>query len=108
MTICAARNYSSVSAILANTSPTFLLFWPGDLNLDITRATASSEVNVAQFRNEFAGQSVRTTPPKSLFDRGSVIDWIFTRGPLRAKQPQVHNRVSASDHYPLSITLTFA
>jgi len=80
----------------------------GDLNLDITRATASSEVNVAQFRNEFAGQSVRTTPPKSLFDRGSVIDWIFTRGPLRAKQPQVHNRVSASDHYPLSITLTFA
>jgi len=51
---------------------------------------------------------VRTTPPKSLFDRGSVIDWIFTRGPLRAKQPQVHNRVSASDHYPLSITLTFA
>jgi endonuclease/exonuclease/phosphatase family metal-dependent hydrolase len=79
----------------------------GDLNLDVTRATASSEVSRAQFRNEFAGESVRTTPPKSLFDRGSVIDWIFTRGPLRAKHPQVHNWVSASDHYPLSITLAF-
>jgi endonuclease/exonuclease/phosphatase family metal-dependent hydrolase len=79
----------------------------GDLNLDIARVAASSDVSRAQFRNEFAGQSVRTTPPKSLFDRGSVIDGIFTRGPLKAKHPQVHNWVSASDHYPLSITLAF-
>jgi len=79
----------------------------GDLNFDITRATASGDLKRAEFRNEFAGQGVRTTPPKSLLDRGSIIDWIFTRGPIRAKQPQVHNRVSASDHYPLTVTLAF-
>ena len=79
----------------------------GDLNLDITRTAASSDISRAQFRNEFADQRVRTTPPKSLLDRGSVIDWIFTRGPLTARQPQVHNSVSASDHYPLSLTLSF-
>jgi len=92
----AVRYQSTVPIVLA-----------GDLNFDATRATASSDISRAQFRNEFASQSMRTTPPKSLFDRGSVIDWILTRGPLRARQPQVHNRVSASDHYPLSITLAF-
>jgi endonuclease/exonuclease/phosphatase family metal-dependent hydrolase len=90
----AGQYQSSVPIILA-----------GDLNLDIAHVAAASDVGRAQFRNEFAGQSVRTTPPKSLFDRGSVIDWICTRGPLRANQPQVHSRVSASDHYPLSLTL---
>jgi len=79
----------------------------GDLNLNVTRTTASSDISRAQFRNEFADQRVRTTPPKSLLDRGSIIDWIFTRGPISAKQPQVHNSVSASDHYPLSLTLAF-
>jgi len=80
----------------------------GDLNLDVSRTTtACSDMSRAQFRNAFAEQRVRTTPPRSLFDRGSVIDWIFTRGPITAKQPRVHNSVSASDHYPLSLTLTF-
>jgi len=79
----------------------------GDLNLDVNRTAACSELRRAQFRNEFADQRVRTTPPKSLLDRGSIIDWIFTRGPIRAEQPQVHSSVSASDHYPLSLTLTF-
>jgi len=79
----------------------------GDLNLDISRTTAGSDISRAQFRNAFADQRVRTTPPRSLFDRGSVIDWIFTRGSIRAMQPQVHNSVSASDHYPLSLTLAF-
>ena len=92
----AAQYESSVPIVLA-----------GDLNFDIARAAASSGVSRAQFRNEFASQRVRTTPPKSLLGRGSVIDWIFTRGPIRAKQPQVHNRVSASDHYPLSLTVAF-
>jgi len=80
----------------------------GDLNLNVNRTAASSDMSRAQFRNEFADQGVRTTPPKSLLDRGSIIDWIFTRGPIRASQPQVHNSVSASDHYPLSVTLSFA
>ena len=79
----------------------------GDLNLNVTRTTAASDIIRAQFRNEFADQRVRTTPPKSLLDRGNIIDWIFTRGPITAKQPRVYDSVSASDHYPLSLSLTF-
>jgi endonuclease/exonuclease/phosphatase family metal-dependent hydrolase len=79
----------------------------GDLNLNVARTTASSDISRAQFRNVFADQKVRTTPPKSLLDRGNVIDWVFTRGPVTAKQTRVHNSVSASDHYPLSLTLSF-
>ncbi len=79
----------------------------GDLNLNVNRTAAASDMSRAHFRNEFADQGVRTTPPKSLLDRGSIIDWIFTRGPIRATQPQVHNSVSASDHYPLSLSLSF-
>ena len=86
---------------------TFPIILAGDLNLNVTRTTASSDISRAQFRNVFAEQQVRTTPPKSLLDRGSVIDWVFTRGPVVARQPRVHESVSASDHYPLSVTLTF-
>jgi endonuclease/exonuclease/phosphatase (EEP) superfamily protein YafD len=50
---------------------------------------------------------VRTTPSRSLFDRGRPIDWIFARGSIRAATLRIHNSVSASDHYPLSVRLAF-
>ena len=50
---------------------------------------------------------MHTTPAKSLLDRGSTIDWIFARGPIRASHPRVHTSVSASDHYPLSVMFSF-
>jgi endonuclease/exonuclease/phosphatase family metal-dependent hydrolase len=79
----------------------------GDLNLDASREPAAAAIRHAQFRDEFANQHVATTPHSFLED-GRTIDWIFTRGHIRASQPQVHRSVSASDHYPLSITLAFA
>jgi len=79
----------------------------GDMNLNIPRYDAVSELKHEDFRSPFTDQQVRTTPAKSLLDRGSTIDWIFTRGPIRATQPQVHSSVTASDHYPLSLTLSF-
>ena len=36
---------------------------------------------------------------------GSVIDWVFTRGPSKSLDFQVHTSVSASDHYPISVRL---
>jgi endonuclease/exonuclease/phosphatase family metal-dependent hydrolase len=79
----------------------------GDLNLDVFSGPASTLVNRAQFQDAFANHHVPTTPG-SFLDPGQTIDWIFTRGPLRAGQPQVGRSVPASDHYPLSITLEFA
>ncbi len=77
----------------------------GDMNFDVARTDACSELRRDDFESPFIKQQIKTTPPKSLFDRGSIIDWIFTRGPVRATNPQVHTSVAASDHYPLSVTL---
>jgi len=78
----------------------------GDLNFEVCRTSATSDLTQQQFQTAFANQYIRTTPPKSILDRGSAIDWIFTRGSVSAMHPKVHTSVAASDHYPLSLTLT--
>jgi endonuclease/exonuclease/phosphatase family metal-dependent hydrolase len=78
----------------------------GDLNLDVSREPASTAITQTQFLDAFANQHLPTTPG-SFLEPGRTIDWIFTRGPIRASQPQVGRSVSASDHYPLLITLSF-
>jgi len=78
----------------------------GDLNFDVSEGTAAQEIRRAQFQNAFANQQMPTTLD-SFFEHGRVIDWIFSRGPIRTSVPQVHRSVSASDHYPLSIKLDF-
>ena len=77
----------------------------GDLNLDASRGVAAGLIRQAKFQGAFSGQYLRTTPAKSLLDRGHVIDWILTRGSLKTASLQVHNAVSASDHYPLSLKI---
>jgi len=79
----------------------------GDFNLDITGREAAAGISHAQFQDALADHHAPTTPDTFLQD-GRIIDWIFTRGPIRATQSQVHRSVSASDHFPLSATLTFA
>jgi endonuclease/exonuclease/phosphatase family metal-dependent hydrolase len=80
----------------------------GDLNLEVPRTAASGLFAGAQFRDAFQNDHSPTTPPHSLFQRQRVIDWIFTRGPIHATTPTVHSSISASDHYPLSVVLSFA
>jgi endonuclease/exonuclease/phosphatase family metal-dependent hydrolase len=79
----------------------------GDLNLDASRSVAADLIRQANFHRAFSDQHARTTPPRSLFDRGQVIDWIVTRGSVRTASFQVHSSVSASDHYPLSLKIAF-
>lgn len=79
----------------------------GDLNLDVSRSAAAAAARQAQFQSSFTERPAPTTPAHSLFDRGRAIDWVFTRVAVQAINPQVHNSVSASDHYPLSVKLGF-
>ena len=79
----------------------------GDLNLDASQGVADGLIREATFHRAFSDQHVRTTPRRSLFDQGQVIDWILTRGSVRAASLQVHTSVSASDHYPLSLKIHF-
>ena len=76
----------------------------GDFNLDVSETPAATSISRAQFQDAFANQHVPTTPG-SFLEHGRIIDWIFTRGRVRVSQPHVHRSVSASDHYPLSISL---
>ena len=78
----------------------------GDFNLDVSGASDATAMSRAQFQDAFANQHAPTTP-HSFLEQGRTIDWIFTRGPIRSIEPQVHRSISASDHYPLSITLAF-
>ena len=91
-----ATRYNSAAPILLT----------GDFNLDVSSDPAATAISRARFQDTFANQHAPTTPG-SFLEHGRAIDWIFTRGPVRAGQPQVHRSVSASDHYPLSINLVF-
>jgi endonuclease/exonuclease/phosphatase family metal-dependent hydrolase len=78
----------------------------GDFNLDVSSGTAAGAIRHAQFDDAFLNRHARSTPG-SFFGHGRIIDWIFTRGPIRANKQQVYHSVSASDHYPLSVDLAF-
>jgi endonuclease/exonuclease/phosphatase family metal-dependent hydrolase len=91
-----AHQYSAATPVLL----------AGDFNLDASAGTPAAAIRQAQFQNVFTNQHLATTP-NTFFEGGRAIDWIFSRGRIRPDQPQVHRSVTASDHYPLSITLHF-
>ncbi|HTU48441.1 MAG TPA: endonuclease/exonuclease/phosphatase family protein [Bryobacteraceae bacterium] len=77
----------------------------GDLNFDVSCGDVAAAISQAKFFSPFSSKRLPTTTSRSMFPAGRAIDWIFTRGPLRAAQPAVHGGVRASDHYPLSVTV---
>jgi endonuclease/exonuclease/phosphatase family metal-dependent hydrolase len=90
-----ARRYNSNTPILLT----------GDFNMDVSQGPAAGAITRAQFQDAFAKHHEPTTPG-SFLEHGRTIDWVFTRGLIRAGQPHVHRSVSASDHYPQSVKLT--
>ena len=76
----------------------------GDLNMSVSVGISAAAIRGSQFQDAFVNQHQPTTPG-SFFEDGRVIDWIFSRGAVRLSQPQVYHTISASDHYPLSVTL---
>ena len=75
----------------------------GDFNFDVTKA-GSECLNKTGFQNPFADLGLRTAQAHS-FGRSNTIDWILARGPVAPVSPKIHHSVSASDHYPLTLTL---
>ncbi len=89
----------------ARQDPRCPLVIAGDLNLDASKGAASAFAT-AGFQEAIAEPHTPTTPSHRLFEPGRRIDWAFVRGPIRAGSGRVHNQVKASDHYPISFTLT--
>ena len=77
----------------------------GDYNLDASKDAAAQALAKAGFQDAI-GSRTPTTPSRALFEPGRRIDWAFVRGPIRASSGRVHHQVKASDHYPISLTLT--
>ncbi len=80
----------------------------GDLNLDASRDSAAMAFRTAGFQDAVAAKGRPTTPSRGLFESGRRIDWAFVRGPIRTASGQVHTRIAASDHYPISVTLAIS
>jgi endonuclease/exonuclease/phosphatase family metal-dependent hydrolase len=72
----------------------------GDFNFDLTESFVACELRTAQFRNPFHLQRAPTVR-----SRRRTIDCMLIKGPVHASAALVHSSVSASDHYPLSLTL---
>lgn len=73
----------------------------GDLNTRNMPSPLLDYLLTAGFRDSFEGSPSRHTKPS-----GKTLDWIFVRGPVTCSGIKVHHEVRASDHYPLSATLT--
>jgi len=76
----------------------------GDFNFDVTESSAASAIRDVQLQNPFEREHSQTTRRRKRH-RNAALDWILIREPLHAVGVQVHNSVSASDHYPVSLTL---
>jgi endonuclease/exonuclease/phosphatase family metal-dependent hydrolase len=77
----------------------------GDLNFDASAIVPGSSRTGLNFRSALQPMPAATTPPSGLFSRGHRIDWAFVSGSIKADQGCVHNRINASDHYPLSFRI---
>jgi endonuclease/exonuclease/phosphatase family metal-dependent hydrolase len=76
----------------------------GDLNFDVTERANAYVTYERGFHNPFADLGLRTAQAHS-FGRSNTIDWILTRGPIAPVPAKIDHSASASDHYPLSLTL---
>lgn len=79
----------------------------GDMNFDVSRGDSTERIKDAQFRNPFGDTTPAPTAPSSFLRHGRPIDWILTTGPIHEDGARVHQSASGSDHFPLSLTLSF-
>ena len=80
----------------------------GDFNMNILRRDALHATRRARFFC-IPSEAPATTKPGWFKSRiAEPIDWILASGPVHIANLQVHNSVSASDHYPISLDLIVA
>ena len=93
-TLTSARQYNDDVPILL----------AGDFNLDVVQSSGASMIAAGRFENALSNKGFRTTPSTHL-GRKDAIDWILFKGKMRVVTAQVHDSITASDHYPVSLTL---
>jgi endonuclease/exonuclease/phosphatase family metal-dependent hydrolase len=102
--------YSQLQEFLQDTkchSPETPILAAGDFNFDLSRGQEAATLEETGFLNPFAALRQTTTIAHSFSAGDRMIDWILYRGPLKVANPEIHSSVVASDHYPLSLTVSF-
>jgi len=102
--------YSQLQEFLQDTkchSPDTPILVAGDFNFDLSRSREAATLEETGFLNPFVALRQTTTIAHSLSAGDRSIDWILYRGPLKVANPEIHSSVVASDHYPLSLTVSF-
>jgi endonuclease/exonuclease/phosphatase family metal-dependent hydrolase len=77
----------------------------GDLNFDVSEGPMAMLIQETGFQSALGQSRLHTTPARNLFGSPRSIDWALVSGPVEAAQGQVHSKVNASDHYPMSFAL---
>jgi endonuclease/exonuclease/phosphatase family metal-dependent hydrolase len=92
---------------IAGYSPQSSVILAGDFNFDVRQSKAAVLISDMQLDNPFARIGGRRTTRTGRRSEGLAIDWILTGTALFATDPEIHNSVDASDHYPLSLEISF-
>jgi endonuclease/exonuclease/phosphatase family metal-dependent hydrolase len=78
-----------------------LVILGGDFNLNAGKGDAARMLQSSGFHDAVRLPKIQTTAVRGLFQHGRPIDWIYVSADV-CSEGQVHNRVRASDHYPIS------
>jgi endonuclease/exonuclease/phosphatase family metal-dependent hydrolase len=101
---------SQLREVLAGTMtvpPSTPVIVAGDMNFDTSQPFVAGLIEHSGLCDVIGPHSVPTTPRRRPFHSGRAIDRALVRGPVRSEDITVHRSVEASDHYPLSFTLSF-
>jgi endonuclease/exonuclease/phosphatase family metal-dependent hydrolase len=75
----------------------------GDLNFDVSREPMASLIADTELHFPLIALGGRPTTRSRHHGKCAAIDWILAGRSLVATSPEVHDAISASDHYPISL-----
>jgi endonuclease/exonuclease/phosphatase family metal-dependent hydrolase len=94
-TLSAAARYPASTAVII----------AGDMNIDVSRPAPAAAIRQAGFRDAVGLPGAITSARQGPFNPGRSIDAILMHDGRKSCGGRIHNRVRASDHYPVSCTV---
>ncbi len=85
-------------------SQSSLVILGGDFNMNAGQGDAAQMLQSNGFHDALRLPTMPATAVRGLFQHGRPIDWIYVPADVRS-EGKVHNRVRASDHFPVSAKL---
>ena len=99
------RQFSEMLGMAVSHSDKSHVIVAGDLNFNIAEGPASLLIATMQMATPFSRLEGKKTARVGGHAKSAAIDWILTDQKLRSSEAEIHDLISASDHYPLSLTL---